>query len=103
VIAAASETGAEMATDAAWGPLLLSPLEIVGIESFADAAAIFRVKFKTQPLNQGKVANELRRRLMTTFADQGIRPFARGIRPFSGSKGQSTTTEGSEKAEGTAD
>ena len=35
-----------------------------------------RVKFKTQPLNQGKVANELRRRLMATFVGRGIKPFA---------------------------
>jgi Small-conductance mechanosensitive channel len=35
-----------------------------------------RVKFKTQPLNQGKIASELRRRLMTTFVARGIKPFA---------------------------
>ena len=35
-----------------------------------------RVKFKTQPLNQGKVANELRRRLMGAFVGRGIRPYS---------------------------
>jgi hypothetical protein len=35
------------------------------------------VKFKTPPLNQGRVANELRRRLMATFVGRGIRPYAR--------------------------
>ena len=39
-------------------------------------AATMRVKFKTQPLNQGQVGNELRRRLMTTFVGRGIKPFA---------------------------
>ena len=70
------EVGASMERDALWGTLVLAPLDILGIESLADGAATVRVKFKTQPLNQGKVANELRRRLMSTFVGRGIKPFA---------------------------
>lgn len=70
------EVGASMEQDAAWGPLLLAPLEIVGVESLADGAATVRVKFKTQPLTQGKVANELRRRLMNALVGRRIKPFA---------------------------
>jgi small-conductance mechanosensitive channel len=70
------EVGAAMQRDALWGALLLAPLEIIGIESLADGAATMRVKFKTQPLNQGRVANELRRRLMSAFVGRGIKPFA---------------------------
>jgi small conductance mechanosensitive channel len=70
------EVGAAIEHDAAWGPLVLAPLEIVGIESLADGFATIRVKLKTMPLNQGKVANELRRRIMTTFVGRGIRPYA---------------------------
>jgi small conductance mechanosensitive channel len=77
VLGTVREVGATMARDASWAPLVLEPLEIVGIESLSDGAATLRVKFKTQPLNQGRVANELRRRLMTTFVGRGIRPFAR--------------------------
>jgi small conductance mechanosensitive channel len=69
------EVGASMERDALWGTLVLAPLEILGIESLADGAATIRVKFKTQPLNQGRVGNELRRRLMSTFVGRGIRPF----------------------------
>jgi len=76
VIGTAREVGASMEHDAAWGPLLIGPLEIAGIESLADGAATLRVRFKTQPLNQGRVANELRRRLMTTFVGRGIKPYA---------------------------
>ena len=47
-----------------------------GVESLADGAATIRVKFKTQPLNQGRIANELRRRLMGAFVGRGIRPFS---------------------------
>ena len=52
-----------------------SPIEIVGVESLADGFAPVRAKFKTQPLNQGMVANELRRRLMTLLAARGITPY----------------------------
>src|SRR5205814_3084559 len=70
------EVGTSMQNDAVFGPLIIAPLEILGVESLADGAATVRVRFKTQPLNQGKVANELRRRLMTTFVGRGIKPFA---------------------------
>ena len=53
-----------------------APLEILGVESLADGAATIRVKFKTLPLNQGKVANELRRRLVGAFVGRGIKPYA---------------------------
>jgi len=70
------EVGASMEKDPAWAPLVFAPLEIVGIESLVDGAATVRVKFKTLPLNQGRVANELRRRLMSTLVVCGIRPFS---------------------------
>ncbi len=71
-----AEVGASMQKDPHWAPLLLSAIEIVGVESIADGMATVRTKFRTQPLNQGKIANELRRRLLTTFAGRGIRPYA---------------------------
>jgi len=70
------EVGDGMSRDAHWGELILAPLDILGIESLADGVATIRVKFKTRPLNQGKIANELRRRLMTTFVGRRIKPFA---------------------------
>jgi moderate conductance mechanosensitive channel len=76
VIGTAREVGASMEKDAMWAPILLAALEVVGIESLADGAATLRVKFKTLPLNQGKVANELRRRLMSAFVGRGIKPYA---------------------------
>ena len=75
VIGTAREVGAAMEKDPPWSTLVLAPLEVVGIESLADGVATLRVKFKTLPLNQGRVANELRRRLMTTFVGRGIKPY----------------------------
>ena len=76
VLGTIREVGASMERDPAWGSLVLAPLEIIGITSLADGAATVQVKFKTLPLNQGKVANELRRRLMSTFVGRGIKPYA---------------------------
>jgi moderate conductance mechanosensitive channel len=69
------EVGQSMERDQTWGPLMLAPLDIIGVESLEGGVATIRVKFKTLPLNQGKVANELRRRLMSTFVGRGIRPY----------------------------
>jgi small conductance mechanosensitive channel len=70
------EVGDSMMREAQWGEMILAPLEILGVDSLADGAATIRVKFKTKPLYQGKIANELRRRLMTTFVGRRIKPFA---------------------------
>jgi moderate conductance mechanosensitive channel len=69
------EAGKSMQEDHDWAPLLLSPIEVVGVESIADGFAMVRAKFKTQPLNQGMVGNELRRRLMTLLTARGITPY----------------------------
>jgi small conductance mechanosensitive channel len=70
------EVGASLQHDVAWQAFVLAPIEIVGIESLDNGFATLRVKIKTRPLHQGQVANELRRRLLTTFVGRGIRPYA---------------------------
>jgi len=76
VIGTMREVGGAMQQDAAWGSVVLAPIDILGVESLADGVATVRAKFKTLPLNQGKVANELRRRLMNAFVGRGIKPYA---------------------------
>jgi moderate conductance mechanosensitive channel len=76
VIGTARDVGASMERDSTWQPVLLGSLEVLGITSLADGVATLTVRFKTLPLNQGKIANELRRRLMGTFVARGIRPYA---------------------------
>ncbi len=46
------------------------------VESIADGFSVIRIRFKTQPLNQNRVANEVRKRLVTTFAVRGIKPYS---------------------------
>jgi moderate conductance mechanosensitive channel len=76
VIGTIREVGAGMERDPNWGPLLLAPLEVPGIESLADGMTTIRARFKTVPLNPGPVSNELRRRLLGAFISRGIRPYA---------------------------
>ena len=76
VMGTAREVGASMERDAVWGPLLMGPLDVLGVESLEGGAATLRVRFKVLPLNQGKVANELRKRLLATFVGRGIHPYA---------------------------
>ncbi len=75
VIGTMREVGLALQRDPVLGPVILGPMEVIGVESLADGAASVRVKFKTLPLNQGKVANELRRRLMSAFVGRGIKPY----------------------------
>jgi small conductance mechanosensitive channel len=70
------EIGAAMERDPTWGSMVLAPLEVQGVDSLADTYAVVKVRFRTHPLNQGKVAAELRRRVMTLFVARGIRPYA---------------------------
>jgi hypothetical protein len=65
-----------MERDPAWRGVLLAPLEVLGIESLDGGAATLRVRFKVLPLNQGKVANELRKRVIGVLVARGIRPYA---------------------------
>ena len=70
------EVGAQMQQDSAWGSVILASLEVLGVDSLADGLATIRVRFKALPLNQGKVAYELRRRLLRAFVTRGIKPYA---------------------------
>ena len=76
-IGIARETGAAMKSDPRWSPLLLGSLDVAGVVSLADGAATVRMTFKTLPLSQGQVANELRRRLLGAFVAWGVKPYSR--------------------------
>jgi moderate conductance mechanosensitive channel len=68
------EIGARMQTDPSCGPMILEPLEILGLETVSELNATMRVRFKTLPLKQYAVARELRWEVVTEFAAKGIKP-----------------------------
>jgi moderate conductance mechanosensitive channel len=75
VLGALRMIGAAMQEDAEFAPLLLGPLEVLGVQELRDANLTIRARFKTLPLKQWVVAAELRRRIAVGFAARGIKPF----------------------------
>ncbi|MBN2320599.1 MAG: mechanosensitive ion channel family protein [Acidobacteria bacterium] len=64
--------GEETKQDPAFGNLLMEPLEILGVDDFADSQVTIKIRIKTLPLKQWIVGRELRRRIKNTFDARGI-------------------------------
>ncbi|MBE7382220.1 MAG: mechanosensitive ion channel family protein [Leptolyngbya sp. SIO1E4] len=61
------EIATEMSQDGIWGPLILEPPLLLGVDNLDHAGATIRIWIKTQPLKQWDVAREYRRRLKIAF------------------------------------
>ncbi|MCK9522039.1 MAG: mechanosensitive ion channel [Proteobacteria bacterium] len=72
VIAVMESTAQEMADDDHWRPLLLSPLEVMGVDAFEEDALRIRARLKTRPSQQWAAAREFRKRLKKAFDAAGI-------------------------------
>ncbi len=66
------EIGQALYEDPAFRPLIISPLEILGVDNFGDSSVDIKVMMTTRPLKQWMVARELRRRIKNTFDEKGI-------------------------------
>ena len=64
--------GEELQRDEQFGPLILEPLEILGVDAFADWWMQLKLRIKTVPLKQSEVGRELRRRILLAFEKHGI-------------------------------
>jgi moderate conductance mechanosensitive channel len=72
IMALLREIGATLQADPACGPFVLGPLEIQGVDGFADWWMVIKMRIKTMPLKQWEVGRELRKRIKKTFDAQGI-------------------------------
>ncbi len=72
VMSVLRDIGAELERDAAFANKILAPLEIVGVDQFANSAVVIKMRIKTVPLEQFTVGRELRRRIKNTFDAKGI-------------------------------
>ncbi|MFH1672968.1 MAG: mechanosensitive ion channel domain-containing protein [Pseudomonadota bacterium] len=72
VIAVLKELGEEMTQDQEYAPLILEPLEIMGVDQFADSAVVIKARFKTLPIKQWVVGREMNRRIKKRFDELGI-------------------------------
>jgi small conductance mechanosensitive channel len=61
-----------MRADKTYGPMILAPVEIMGVERFADNAVVARARIKTVPIRRWDVGREFNRRLKLAFDDAGI-------------------------------
>lgn len=66
------DIGAEMQADEEFADSILEPLEIMGVDKFADSAVIVKARIKTQPIRQWAVGREMNRRIKKRFDELGI-------------------------------
>ncbi len=72
VVEVMKRVGEELRSDLTFGPKMIEPIEVVGVENFADSAVTVRARIKTKPLEQWNIGREYRRRLKQAFDAQGI-------------------------------
>ena len=69
--------GSRLHQEEDWAPIVLEPPEVWGVEQMAQDGLVVRMVVKTAPLEQWRVARELRRRIKASFDAEGIEfPFA---------------------------
>ncbi len=62
----------EIMQDKDFAPAILEPLEILGVDKFADSAVIIKARIKTLPIKQWMVGREMNRRIKKRFDEEGI-------------------------------
>jgi len=59
--------GKELREDPAFKDDIIAPLELVGVDKFADSAVVIKARIKTKPIKQWRVGREFNRRLKLKF------------------------------------
>ncbi len=72
VIEVVRQLGAELRRDRAFRREILEPIEILGVDGFADSAVIIKARIKTKPIKQWYVGREFNRRMKKRFDELGI-------------------------------
>lgn len=62
----------EMMKEEEFQEVILAPLEVMGVDKFADSAVILKARFKTAPIKQWMVGREMNRRMKKKFDELGI-------------------------------
>jgi small-conductance mechanosensitive channel len=64
--------GRELQADPQFGPSILEPLEVMGVDAFGESQVTLKIRIKTLPQKQWEVGREMRRRIRKTSAAKGI-------------------------------
>jgi small-conductance mechanosensitive channel len=67
-----AEVGTTLQADPKFGPFILAPLEINGVDAFAEWWMVVKMRIKTMPLKQWDVGRELRKRIKRALDEHGI-------------------------------
>ncbi len=66
------KVGDNLHNDPEFGSHIIEPIEVLGLNSFADSALVIRVRIKTKPIQQWGVGREYRKRLLQAFNQNNI-------------------------------
>ncbi|MGF7141046.1 mechanosensitive ion channel family protein [Roseimarinus sediminis] len=72
VIGIMAHVGEQLRQDPEFGPKIIEPIEVVGVNEFGNSAVVIRARLKTKPIEQWNVGREYRKRLKKAFDEQGI-------------------------------
>lgn len=72
VYAILRQIGDQIIQEEPYRSMILEPLEILGVDRFADSAVIIKARIKTQPIKQWVVGREINRRIKERFDQEGI-------------------------------
>ena len=72
VIALMRRVGETLRTDPSFATRILEPLEVAGVEQWADSAVVIRCRFKVAPLEQWSVRREYLARIKAAFDEAGV-------------------------------
>ena len=72
VMAVVQEIAEGLRADENFAADILEPLEMLGVDQFADSAVIIKCRIKTVPIKQWRVGREMNRRIKKTFDAKGI-------------------------------
>jgi small conductance mechanosensitive channel len=61
-----------MRSEPEFGQEILEPLDVLGVDQFADSAVIIKARIKTRPIKQWSVGREFNRRMKKRFDELGI-------------------------------
>lgn len=72
VIALLKQIDEEMREDEDYKDNILEPIEILGVDAFADSAVIIKARIKTRPIKQWEIGREFNRRMKFLFDEKGV-------------------------------
>ncbi len=72
VIEVIRQIGAELETDPMQGSNILEPIQVLGVDEFADSAVVIKARIKTRPMMQWGVKRSFNRLMKYRFDELGI-------------------------------